>query len=136
MMSDSVVAIVSDDALPTILSHIHRAGLGHNARVLRPRSTTLTAQLTRAGVPTGQAPERVDDAPALLLVMAAARSPKAADIAVQHGASATWIIKRSGEWTIVDDHVVVDHTVPASDAPRMPIPSVDGDATSESGEPI
>lgn len=136
MLSDSVVAIVPDDALSTILTHIHRAGLGHNARVLRPRATSLTMQLTRAGIPTGQAPERVDDAQALLLVMAAARSPMAADITIQHGASATWIVNRSGIWSIVDDHVVADHTTPAADTPRQAVAPVEREATPETGEPI
>lgn len=135
MMSDCVVAIVPDDVLPTILSHIHGTGLGHTARVLRPRNTALRDQLIRAGVPTEQAPERIDDAPALLMIMAAARSPRAADIAIQHGASAAWIVSRAGSWSMVDDHLVADHTAQTPVSHQTPTPMA-GDMDPEASDPI
>jgi len=107
MVSDTVVAIVPEHVLPDILTQVHRDGYGHNARVLRPRRSPLREQLRRAGVPVEQAPARLDDAECLLMVMAAARSPKAADLMLQHGASATWIVARTGDWSLIDDRVII-----------------------------
>jgi hypothetical protein len=112
MVSDAIVAIVPDDVMPNILTLVHRAGLGHNARVIRPRRAPIREQLRRAGVPTSSYPERIDDASAVLMIMAAARSPVAADLAHQNGASATWIVTASGSWNLIDDHLVDE---PAAD---------------------
>ncbi|HWV36745.1 MAG TPA: hypothetical protein VNZ55_14005 [Thermomicrobiales bacterium] len=106
MHAQAVIAITPEDQLPDILTHIHRAGLGHNARVLRPHRGPLRDQLRRAGVPIEQAPRRLDDAGCILLVNAAARSSMAADLALQHGASATWTVSTSGVWHLVDDRIV------------------------------
>jgi hypothetical protein len=106
MVSDAIVAIVPDDVMPDILTLVHRAGLGHNARVIRPRRAPIREQLRRAGVPTSSFPERIDEASAVLMIMAAARSPVAADLAHQNGASATWIVTAAGSWNLIDDHLV------------------------------
>jgi len=126
MVSDAIVAIVSDDVLPDILTLVHRAGLGHTARVVRPKRATIREQLRRAGVPIASMPARVNDVPAVLLVMAAARSPFAADLALQNGASATWIVTTAGAWDLVDDHLVetppAEQMVPEVPAtPLMPV---------------
>lgn len=125
MVSDTVVAIIPEDILPDILTRIHRDGYGHNARVLRPRRTTLREQLRRTGVPVEQAPERLDDAECLLMVMAAARSPKAADLMLQHGASATWIVARTGDWALIDDRVIIQPATvdpePVTTTPLIPV---------------
>jgi len=125
MVADAIVAIVADDVLPTILTVVHRAGLGHTERVIRPKRSPIREQLRRAGVPTASMPERIDDASAVLMVMAAARSPVAADLALQNGASATWIVTTSGAWNLVDDHLVEPpdepSTVEAPAAPAMPM---------------
>lgn len=128
MVSDTVVAIVPENVLPALLSQIHRAGLGQTARVLRPHRHPVQDQLERAGVSTRNMPHRVNDADAVLMVMAAARSPIAANLALQSGASAIWIISRSGAWTFVDDHAVVEpapKTVATPQAPLAPPPDAD-----------
>lgn len=103
MHANVVIALGSDETLPAILSHIHGAGLGHNAYVLRPRRTSIQRQLVRSGIPTARMPARIDEADAALVVHAAARAGLAADISRQHGASATWIVTPAGTWTLVDD---------------------------------
>lgn len=134
MVSDSVIAIVPENALPAILAHVHRSGLGHTARVLRPKASSLREQLRRAGVPVEAAPDRLDEASTLLFVMAAARSLMAANLALTNGASATWIVSRSGEWRMVDDHVVrpAGHPLPAP-VPPVPAASLDETATDTPG---
>ena len=47
MVSQAVIAITPEEQLSEILAHIHSAGLGHNARVLRPRRGPLREQLRR-----------------------------------------------------------------------------------------
>lgn len=123
MVSDAMVAIVSDEALPDILPVVHRSGLGHTARVLKPKKLTVREQLRRAGVPTMDLPERIEGAPAVLLIMAAARSPFAADLALQHGASATWVVTTTGAWNLVDDHLVQEQRAPQGPA-EMPAAAV------------
>ena len=108
MVSDTVVAIVPEETLPNLLTQIHRSGLGQNARVLRPRRSPIGEQLRRAGIPLEQAPERIDAAGCVLMIMAAARSPVAAELTLHHGASATWIVTRAGSWDLVDDRVVTN----------------------------
>ncbi len=110
MISDTVVAIVPEESLPDLLTQVHRSGFGQNARVLRPRRSPLREQLRRAGISIEQAPERLDIAACLLTILAAGRSPDAADLALRHGASATWIVTRAGAWNLVDDRIVPDAT--------------------------
>ncbi|HEV2072448.1 MAG TPA: hypothetical protein VGR29_02290 [Thermomicrobiales bacterium] len=110
MIPDTVVAIVSEESLPDLLTQVHRSGFGQNARVLRPRRSPLREQLRRAGISIEQAPERLDAAACLLTILAAGRSPAAADLALHHGASATWIVTRSGAWNLVDDRILPDAT--------------------------
>lgn len=117
MVSRSVIAIVPEDLLSDILPRIHSAGLGHTARVLRPRRGPLREQIRRAGVPVEQAPHRLDAAACVLMIMAAARSPMAADLLLQHGAPAVWTVSTSGAWSLVDDHVVTGTTRPDTAAP-------------------
>jgi hypothetical protein len=110
MVSDTVVAIVPEESLPELLTQVHRTGFGQNARVLRPRRSPLREQLRRTGIPVDQAPERLDVAACLLTILAAGRSLAAADLALHHGASATWIVTRAGVWHLVDDRVIPDTT--------------------------
>lgn len=121
MVSDTVVAIVSENVLPALLSQIHRAGLGQNARVLRPHRHPIQYQLERAGIPIANMPPRVNDAEAVLMVMAAGRAPIAADLALQSGASAVWIVSRSASWSLVDDHDVAE--APLASSARTPTPA-------------
>lgn len=125
MHSQSIIAITPEDALSDILTHIHRSGLGNTARVLRPRRGPLREQLRRAGVPVEHAPARLDNAACLLLITAAARSPVAANIALQHGASATWTVTTTGTWTLVDDHVVTRATSPRPESTPLPPANAD-----------
>ena len=124
MVSDAMVAIVTDEALPDILPVVHRSGLGHTARVLKPKKLSVREQLRRAGVPTMDLPERIEGADAVLLIMAAARSPFAADLALQHGASATWIVTTAGAWNLIDDHLVEQPHAPQAPVEVPPIPAV------------
>lgn len=133
MVSDTVVAIVPEDVLPELLSKIHHAGLGHTARVLRPRRQPIQTQLQRAGIPTAGMPPRVNDAEAVLIVMAAGRSPSAANLALRTGASAIWIVSRADEWALVDDYHVAHPTPEATEwtstsSPFLPATDVVSDA--------
>lgn len=122
MVADAIVAIVADEVLPSILTLVHRSGLGHTARVIRPARSPIREQLRRTGVPISAMPERIDDAPAVLMIMAAARSPFAADLAHQNGASATWIVTTKGVWNLIDDHLVETPEEPATvEAPAAPV---------------
>lgn len=124
MHANVVIAIGSDQTLPAILTHIHSAGLGHNAYLLRPRRTSIERQLSRSGIPTAQMPPRIDEADAALVVHAAARAALAADITRQHGASATWIVSPSGTWTLVDDDVAAEMPAALPNASFSVIPTV------------
>lgn len=130
MVSDAAIAIIPDAALPVVLSQLHRAGLGHTARVIRPKRAPMREQLRRAGIPVEQAPERLDDAGAILFVNAAVRSPMAANLALVHGASASWIVTRAGEWTLIDDHLVADDA-PATTPASLPTAPADDDAITD-----
>ena len=129
MVSDAMVAIVSEETLPDILPVVHRSGLGHTARVLKPKKLSIREQLRRAGVPTMDLPERIDGATAVLLIMAAVRSPFAADLALQHGASATWIVTTAGAWILVDDHLIEEQRAPEvpAELPGVPMVPLDRD---------
>lgn len=113
MISSSLIAIVDESSLSAILPRIYRAGLGQTARVLRPERGPLRTQMERARVPLDEMPERVADAPALLFIMAAARSELAARIALAGGASACWNVSPAGRWSMVDDGVVPETPVAA-----------------------
>lgn len=106
MHASVVVALGSEETLPGILSHIHQAGFGANALVIRPRRTSIQRQLERHGIPTARMPERVDEADAALLIHAAGRVTSAANLTRQGGASATWIVGPNGAWDLVDDDVI------------------------------
>lgn len=121
MVSDTVVAIIPEEVLSDVLTQVHRSGLGNNARVLRPKRSSLRDQLRRANIPVEGAPDRIDDAACVLMIMAAARSGMASDLMLQHGASATWLVTRNGSWTLVDDRVVED-TVARLPESRQPVP--------------
>jgi hypothetical protein len=136
MVSDAAIAIVPDDALPVVLSHLHRAGLGHTARVLRPKRVPMRQQLARAGVPTDDAPDRLDDATAVLYVNAAVRSPMAANLALLHGASASWVVTRAGAWTLIDDHLVTPSGTQAPGPASLPSAPIAGDDATDTPGPI
>lgn len=50
MLHDAVLGIISREALPDVLTVIHRSGLGPQARVLDPERGELGRQLTLAGL--------------------------------------------------------------------------------------
>ncbi len=123
MLQDSVVAIVSDDTVRNILPAVHRAGLGHLARLVRANRSTALQQLQRAGVPVSQAPTSLKACPAVLLVAAAARSPMAASLLLQHGAGAVWIVSAQGPWIEHDDVILAQpnvHELPPQPARLVP----------------
>jgi hypothetical protein len=135
MVSDTVVAIIPEETLSDVLTQVHRAGLGNNARVLRPRRAPLRDQLRRAGIPVEQAPDRLDDAPCILMIMAAARSVMASDLVLQHGASATWVVARTGTWSLVDDRIVEEAIAPVPQ-PTFPSALIAEESVSDAPDPI
>jgi hypothetical protein len=123
MIQESVVAIVPEDILGDVLPAVHRAGLGHLSRLLRAERSPLLDQLRRAGVPVAQAPVRLADCQAALLVSAAARSGTTGSLLVQHGAIHVWIVTALGEWIRVEDVVLSNpnvHLLPPPPAQRVP----------------
>lgn len=118
MLQDAVVAIVSDDAVRDILPAVHRAGLGHLARLIRAGRNSVIQQLQRAGVPVAQAPEGLATSRAALLITAAARSPIAASLVLQHGATTVWTVSNLGAWIEVEDVILVQPNV--HDLPPRP----------------
>ena len=123
MLQDSVVAIVPDDAVRDILPAVHRAGLGHLARLIRAGRSSVLQQLQRAGVPISQAPASLETSRAVLLITAAARSPMAASLVLQHGANAVWTVSNQGAWVEIEDVILVQpnvHELPPHPARRVP----------------
>ena len=118
MLQDAVVAIVSDDAVRDILPAVHRAGLGHLARLTRAGRSSVVQQLQRAGVPVTRAPESLGTSRVALLITAAARSPMAASLVLQHGASTVWTVSSLGAWLEVEDVILVQPNV--NDLPPRP----------------
>lgn len=124
MLQDSVVAIVPDDAVRDILPAVHRAGLGHLARLVRAGRRSVLDQLQRAGVPVSQAPASIEQCRAALLISAAARSPMASSLVLQHGASTVWIVSALGAWIEVEDILLTQPNV--YDLPPHPARHVPG----------
>ncbi|MBA2467838.1 MAG: hypothetical protein H0V37_00360 [Chloroflexia bacterium] len=123
MLQDSVVAIVPDEAVRDILPTIHRAGLGHVARLIRAGRSSVLEHLQRAGVPVAQAPEPLQMCQAALLINAAARSPMAASLVLQHGASQVWTVSALGAWNEIEDVILVQpnvHELPPHPARLVP----------------
>lgn len=79
MLHDAVLAIIPRDRLPDVLTAIHRAGLGPQARVLDPARGDITGQLLRAGLvdPPSLAPE--PERETILVVFTAGRMRTALD---------------------------------------------------------
>jgi hypothetical protein len=123
MLQDSVVAIVPDEAIRDVLPAVHRAGLGHLARLVRAGKRSVVEQLQRAAVPVSQAPPPVQATPVALLISAAARAPMAASLLLQHGATTVWTVSASGAWTEIEDIVLVQpnvHELPPHPARQVP----------------
>lgn len=123
MLQDSVVAIVSDEAVRDILPAVHRAGLGHLARLIRAGRSSVVQQLQRAGVPISQAPASLATSQAALLITAAARSPMAASLVLQHGAGAVWTVSNMGTWVEIEDVILAQpniHELPPHPARLVP----------------
>lgn len=129
MLQDSVVAIVPDEVVRDILPAVHRAGLGHVARLVRAGKRSVATQLQRAGVPISQAPDLLQSTTVALLINAAARSPMAGSLLLQHGASQVWTISATGAWTEIDDVVLAQPNVyelpphPARQVPGRTVPT-------------
>jgi len=123
MIQDSVVALVPEDAVRNVLPAIHRAGLGHLARMIRTGRRPVLDQLQRAGVPVSQAPAGLRECDAILLVAAAARSPMAASLLLQSGANQVWTVSRHGVWIDTEDVLLKKpnvHLLPPHPARRVP----------------
>ena len=93
--ADVVVAAVDRALLSAVLSAVHRGGYGHLARVLDPERGDVAGQLRRAGiaVPPGFA---LDGAQRVaVMITAAARTPAAASLLRQLGASDVWTTGRT-----------------------------------------
>lgn len=85
MIHDAVVGIISRDQLPNVLTLIHRAGLGPQARVLDPERGDLPGQLTRAGLVDPPALDPAPDEEMVLVVFSAGRMPAAIAAMEQFG---------------------------------------------------
>jgi hypothetical protein len=93
--ADVVVAAVDRASLSAVLTAIHRGGYGHLTRVLDPERGDVAGQLRRAGVavPVGFAfdgTHRVG-----VMIWSAARTPAAAALLHQLGASDVWSTGRT-----------------------------------------
>lgn len=130
MIADVVVVPITDEQLSDVLPVIHRARLGNTARIMRADRGSIQGQLRRAGIPTANAPERVLTSDRLLVVGAAARSPLAAMLALQHGARAAWIVTPRGFWHAVDEGVTAGSpaATPPPMSPTAPAPPMNDEA--------
>jgi hypothetical protein len=77
MIHDAVVGIIPRDQLPNVLTLIHRAGLGPQARVLDPERGDLSGQASRAGLVDPPAFDVVLGEEMVLVVFSAGRMPAA-----------------------------------------------------------
>ncbi len=136
MIADVVVAAMTPDSLAEALPAVHRAGLGHTARLMRAERGDPRGQLRRAGIPVESGPARLASDVCLLTVAAAARSQAAAALLLHHGASAVWIVSPAGFWRSVDDGLAVAarHTPPSGPIIELATPARGHDAL-PSGEP-
>lgn len=131
MLAEVVVAVVDDSKLSSVLSSIHGAGLGHVARGIRSQRGDVREQLRRTGIPVEQSPEHLQDVERLLVINAAARSLRTADLLLQHGAIAVWIVSPAGFWREIDDRaeaMVADAKLTSNHStagvkPSAPIPN-------------
>jgi hypothetical protein len=85
MIHDAVVGIISRDQLPNVLTLIHRAGLGPQARVLDPERGDLPGQLTRAGLVDPPVLDPAAGEEMVLVVFSAGRMPAAIAAMEQFG---------------------------------------------------
>ncbi len=132
MLAEVVVAVVDDAKLSSILSAIHGAGMGHVARGIRSQQSSRSGrgaargnvreQLRHNGIPVEQIPEALEGAERLLVVNAAARSTSTADLMLQHGAIAVWIVSPAGVWREIDDRA----EMMVADAQLSPVLAVSG----------
>lgn len=123
MIQDSVVAIVPESAIDDVLPAVHRAGLGHLARLVRAGRGSVLDQLRRAGIPTSQAPDLMATTESALLITAAARSQAAGALLLQQGAVLVWNVTSLGAWVELDDAVLTRpnvHILPPHPAQRIP----------------
>lgn len=123
MIQDSVVALIPEHAVRDVLPAIHRAGLGHLARVIRSGRNPVLDQLQRAGVPVSQAPAGIEECDAILLVTAAARSQMAASLLLQSGANQVWTVSGIGVWIVAEDVLLTKpnvHLLPPHPAQHVP----------------
>lgn len=111
MLQDSVVALIPEDKVGSVLPAVHRSGYGHLARMIRSGKRAVLDQLQRAGVPVTQAPEALAGIPAVLLVTAAARTPMAAALLLREGASRVWTVSANGIWAELEDAVLAQPNV-------------------------
>ncbi len=131
MLAEVVVAVVDDSKLSSVLSAVHGAGLGHVARGIRSQRGDVREQLRRTGIPVEQSPEHLHGVERLLVINAAARSRMTADLLLQHGAIAVWIVSPAGFWREIDDRAEAmladSHLAPAhstsSIKPSAPVPN-------------
>jgi hypothetical protein len=124
MIADAIVAIPGATPLPKLLTAVHQNRLGHVARVLSASRASLAAQLTRAGVPTDDAPD-LDGVERVILVFAAALSERGSRLLLDRGAERCWVVTRAGQWREVSPTPAVPATQPQL---HLPIASSEGTA--------
>jgi hypothetical protein len=94
MIHDAVTGIIPRDQLPNVLTLIHRAGLGPQARVLDPERGDLPGQLIRAGLIDPPLFDPVTGEEMVLVVFAPGRTPIAIDAMEQFGGRAVQTLAR------------------------------------------
>ena len=93
-VGDTVLAVVERDRLAAILAGIHRAGLGHVARVLDPKRGDLTGQLRRVGLPELPEATNADPASVIVAVTSAGRAGLAANLMANGGAKRVYVTSK------------------------------------------
>ena len=94
MINDAVTGIIPRDQLPNVLTLIHRAGLGPQARVLDPERGDLDGQLTRAGLIAPPPLDPVNGEEMVLVVFAPGRAPIAIEAMERFGGRAIEVLSR------------------------------------------
>jgi hypothetical protein len=95
MLHDAVLGIIPRDALPDVLTMIHRSGLGPQAKVLDPERGDLDRQLTLAGLIDPPAIAAVPGAEMVLVIFAGGRVQLATDAMERYGGREIQLLDRT-----------------------------------------
>lgn len=119
MVTDSVIATISEDVQSDIVAALHSIGLGHRTRVMRRQVGSILDQLERAGIAGTQAPASLPDAERVVVVNAAHRSQEIACLLLQRGATSSWTFSAVAGWQPIDDEAI--EIAATSELPPRPV---------------